>query len=478
MATQTTPDFNKVLYAPLAEIDPEVKNIIDKETWRQFTGLELIASENLTSLAAMEANGSILTNKYSEGLPAARYYGGNEYIDELEVLCRKRALAAFNLDPAKWGVNVQPYSGSTANFAALTALLQPQDRLMGLGLPDGGHLTHGYYTAKKKMTASSIYFQSLPYATVPGTGLIDYVGLDAQAKVFKPRLIICGASAYPRDWDYGALKKISEREGAWLMADIAHTSGLVAAQELNDPFEFCDVVTTTTHKTLRGPRAGLIFFRKDLENAKDLEKRVNDAVFPACQGGPHNNTIAAVATALLQVAQPEFKLYAKQVVANARTLASELAKHDYKLQTDGTDNHLVLWDLRPLKLTGSKVEKVCDLLGITINKNSVSGDASAQTPGGIRLGTSALTSRDMLEEDIKVVADFLHRSVQIALTLQKEAGTKLLKDFVAAATKQQEGKVGYQQVQDLKKDVQAFATKWPLPGVDVKNLQKPEGLHE
>jgi glycine hydroxymethyltransferase len=476
MATPNTPDFNKVLYTPLAESDPEVQNIIDKETWRQFSGLELIASENLTSLAAMQANGSILTNKYSEGLPAARYYGGNEYIDELEVLCRKRALAAFNLDPAKWGVNVQPYSGSTANFAALTALLQPQDRLMGLGLPDGGHLTHGYYTAKKKMTASSIYFQSLPYATVPSTGLIDYEQLDSQAKIFKPRLIICGASAYPRDWDYGRLKKTAEKEGAWLMADIAHTSGLIAAQQLNDPFEYCDVVTTTTHKTLRGPRAGLIFFRKDIETAKDLEKRVNDAVFPACQGGPHNNTIAAIATALLQVAQPSFRAYAKQVILNAQTLASALSAHGYKLQTDGTDNHLILWDLRPLKLTGSKVEKVCDLLGITINKNSVSGDASAQTPGGIRLGTSALTSRDMLEDDIKVVAEFLHRSVQIALTLQKEAGTKMLKDFVTAATTEQPGRVGYKQVQDLRKEVREFARKWPLPGVDVSALQMPKGI--
>ena len=319
----------------------------------------------------MEANGSILTNKYSEGLPGARYYGGNEYIDELENLCRKRALEAFNLDPSKWGVNVQPYSGSTANFAALTALLQPQDRLMGLGLPDGGHLTHGYYTAKKKMTASSIYFQSLPYATDPSTNLIDYPELDKQAKIFKPRLIICGASAYPRDWEYGKLKSVAEREGAWLMCDMAHTSGLVAAQQLNNPFDYCDVVTTTTHKTLRGPRAGLIFFRKDLENAKDLEKRVNEAVFPACQGGPHNNTIAAIATALKQVAQPEFKAYAKQVILNAQTLAETLRKYGYKLQTDGSDNHIVLLDLRPLKLTGSKVEKVCDLLGITINSTSV-----------------------------------------------------------------------------------------------------------
>ena len=220
------------------------------------------------------------------------------------------------------------------------------------------------------MTASSIYFQSLPYAITKDTNLIDYEALSAQAKIFKPKLIICGGSAYPRDWDYGKLKEICTREGAWLMADIAHTSGLVAAQELKDPFEYCDVVTTTTHKTLRGPRAGLIFFRKDLPNTPDLEKRVNEAVFPACQGGPHNNTIAGVATALLQVAQPEFRAYAKQVIANARALAHTLVGHGYKLQTGGTDSHLVLWDLRPIGLTGSKVEKICDLMGITINSQS------------------------------------------------------------------------------------------------------------
>ncbi|EPS97394.1 hypothetical protein FOMPIDRAFT_1166487 [Fomitopsis schrenkii] len=474
----STPDFNKALYAPLAEIDPEVKNIIDKETWRQFSGLELIASENLTSQAVMEANGSILTNKYSEGLPNARYYGGNEWIDELEVLCRKRALEAFHLDPAKWGVNVQPYSGSTANFAALTALLQPQDRLMGLGLPDGGHLTHGYYTAKKKMTASSIYFQSFPYALDPTTQLIDYKQLASQAKIFKPQLIICGASAYPRDWDYAALRATADEHGAFLMADIAHTSGLVAAGELADPFQFCDVVTTTTHKTLRGPRAGLIFFRKDSEKAKDLEKRVNDAVFPACQGGPHNNTIAGIATALKQASSPTWKAYAKQVIANAKTLGDELVGAGYKLQTKGTDNHLVLWDLRPLGLTGSKLEKLCDLVGITINKNAVSGDASAQTPGGIRLGTSALTSRNMLEDDMKVVAGFLHRAVQLALVLQKEAGSKLLKDFVRVATTEEAGKEGAQGVKALRREVHAFARQWPVPGIDVSTLVRPQGIEE
>ncbi|KIY71184.1 glycine hydroxymethyltransferase [Cylindrobasidium torrendii FP15055 ss-10] len=478
MASSSIPEFNKMLYTPLAEIDPEVKNIIDKETWRQLNGLELIASENLTSASVMEANGSILTNKYSEGLPGQRYYGGNEYIDELEQLCRARALKAFNLDPAKWGVNVQPYSGSTANFAAFTALLQPQDRLMGLGLPDGGHLTHGYYTAKKKMTASSIYFQSFPYGIDPATQLIDYDALSSQAKIFKPRMVVCGASAYPRDWDYSKLRAVADREGAWLLCDMAHTSGLVAAQELNSPFEYCDVVTTTTHKTLRGPRAGLIFFRKDLEHAKDLEKRVNEAVFPACQGGPHNNTIAGVATALLQVAQPAFKEYAKQVISNARALAAKLVAHGHKLQTGGSDNHLVLWDLRPVGLTGSKVEKVCDLMGITINKNAVSGDASALAPGGIRIGTSALTSRNMREADVEIVADFLHRAVEISLLLQKEAGSKLLKDFVRVATNQEEGKVGYTQVQELKKEVQAFASQWPLPGVDLSTFKKPAGVED
>jgi len=360
---------------------------------------------------------------------------------------------------------------------ALTALIQPQDRLMGLGLPDGGHLTHGYYTAKKKITASSIYFQSFPYALDPKTQLIDYNGLASQARIFKPRLIICGASAYPRDWEYATLRKTADEHGAFLMADIAHTSGLVAAQILENPFEYCDVVTTTTHKTLRGPRAGLIFFRKDLPNAEDLEKRVNEAVFPACQGGPHNNTIAGIAVALKQASTPTWKTYALQVVSNAKSLAQELVSLGYKLQTEGTDNHLVLWDLRPTGLTGSKVEKIGDLVGITINKNAVSGDKSAQTPGGIRIGTSALTSRNMLEEDHKKVAQFLHRTVQLSLQIQKEAGSKLLKDFIRVATG---GGESAQAVKQLKQEVHAFARSFPLPGLDVgpQGLKRPAGIPE
>ncbi|TYJ52402.1 hypothetical protein B9479_006977 [Cryptococcus floricola] len=455
-------DFNAALYKPLAEADPEISSLIEKETWRQFSGLELIASENLTSLAVMEANGSILTNKYSEGLPGARYYGGNEFIDVIENLTKERALKAFNLDPKVWGVNVQPYSGSTAK----------QDRIMGLGLPDGGHLTHGYYTAKKKITASSIYFQSFPYRVDPKTGIIDYPQLETNANLYKPRLVVCGGSAYPRDWDYARLRKIADAQGAYLLSDMAHISGLVAAAEQNSPFEYCDVVTTTTHKTLRGPRAGLIFFRKDKE--ADLEARVNAAVFPACQGGPHNNTIAGIAVALKQAADPAFKAYAKQVRANAVAMAAVLFKHGYNLQTDGTENHLILWDLRPIGLTGSKVEKICDAAHITLNKNAVAGDTSALVPGGVRIGTSALTSRSMLEPDVEQVAEFLHRVVQIALKTQQEAGSKLLKDFVKAYEGEGEA-AGL--IAELKRDVVAFATSFPLPGVpDTSKIVRPEGV--
>ncbi|KAK4700706.1 glycine hydroxymethyltransferase, partial [Phenoliferia sp. Uapishka_3] len=453
-------DFNASLYTSLAVEDPEVQALVDRETFRQFRGLELIASENLTSLAVMEANGSMMTNKYSEGLPGARYYGGNEVVDELETLCQDRALAAFHLDPKVWGVNVQPYSGSTANFATFTALIQPQDRIMGLGLADGGHLTHGAYTPKRKISASSIYFQSLPYQVDPSTGLIDYDALEKNAGLFKPRILICGASAYPRDFDYPRLRKIADINGSYLMMDMAHISGLVAAQVLFDPFSVCDVVTTTTHKTLRGPRAGLIFFRKDRD---DLETRINNAVFPACQGGPHNNTIAGIAVALKQAATPAFKEYALQIIKNTKTIAAGLLKHDYKLQTSGSDNHLVLWDLRPLGLTGSKIEKICDLAHITLNKNAVPGDKSATVPGGVRVGTNALTSRSMKEPEMEIVADFLHRTVQIALMAQKEAGSKLLKDFVKTVTETEgESKKALDQ---LTADVQKFAMQFPLPGV-------------
>jgi len=447
---------------PLSEADPEVFNLLEKERVRQFHGLELIASENFTSRAVMDCLGSVFTNKYSEGLPGKRYYGGNEVIDQVENLCIKRAQEAYRLNPEEWGVNVQPYSGSPANFAVYTALLNPHDRIMGLDLPSGGHLTHGYYTAKKQVSATSIYFESLPYKVDPVTGIIDYENMEKQAQLFRPKILICGASAYPREWDYKRIRQIADSCGAIMMMDMAHISGLVATGIVDDPFQYAHIVTTTTHKSLRGPRSGIIFFRKDKE--LNFEDRINFAVFPSLQGGPHNNTIAGVATQLREVNTPGFKIYAQQVINNCRAMAAALMKKGYKLATDGTDNHLILWDVRPLGLTGSKVESLCDAVHITLNKNSIHGDKSAFSPGGVRIGSPALTSRGLKEQDFEQVAEFLHRSVQLCLKIQAETG-KPLKKFKA-------GLVGNAELATLRADVHKFASGYFMPAIDAKDLNK------
>lgn len=340
------------------------------------------------------------------------------------------------MDPAEWGVNVQPLSGSPANLYAYSAVLNVHDRLMGLDLPHGGHLSHGYQTPTKKISAISKYFETLPYRLNEETGLIDYEKLEELAMLYRPKLIVAGTSAYSRLLDYKRFREIADKAGAYLFSDMAHISGLVAAGVIPSPFPFSDVVTTTTHKSLRGPRGAMIFYRKGVRKVDpktkkeimyDLEDKINSSVFPGHQGGPHNHTITALAVALKQAQSPEFKAYQENVLVNAQALAKRLGDSKdkgglgYTIVSGGTDNHLVLIDLKPQGVDGARVERILELVGVASNKNTVPGDKSALKPGGLRMGTPAMTTRGFTPEDFSRVADIVNRAVTITQRLDKEA---------------------------------------------------------
>lgn len=391
-------------YTPLMSIlqteDPEISKLINAELARQQDGLEMIPSENFTSKAVMEAMGSILTNKYSEGYPGARYYGGNKYIDQVENLARDRAKQLFGVAHA----NVQPYSGSPANLAIYFALLDPGDTVLGMDLAQGGHLTHGY-----KFNFSGKFFLAENYGVDQKTHLLDYDAIREKAKAVKPKMIICGATAYPRIIDFKKFREIADEVGAYLVADISHISGLIIAGEHPSPVPYADVIMTTTHKTLRGPRGAMILLPKvedrlRPDGKKNLAQRIDSAIMPGLQGGPHNHQTAGIAVALKEAATPEFKTYGKQIVVNAKKLAETFIAEEITLITGGTDNHLILMDVSPLGLSGKQAEELLDSVGITVNKNLVPYDTrKPMDPSGIRLGTPALTTRGFTEADMVAV---------------------------------------------------------------------------
>jgi len=460
----------------LAQSDPELNQLIEQEKKRQQSSLVLIASENFTSKAVLDSLGSVLSNKYSEGYPGARYYGGNENIDQVEMLCQKRALEAFNLSGDEWAVNVQSLSGSPANFQVYTALLEPHDRILSLDLPHGGHLSHGYQTPTKKISMVSKYFESMPYRLNEKTGRIDYDQMEQSAELFRPKLIVAGASAYSRLIDYERIRQIADKVGAYVLADMAHISGLVAAEVIPSCFPYADVVTTTTHKSLRGPRGAMIFCRKGLRGTTkkgepvmyDIEDKINFAVFPGLQGGPHNHTIGALATCLKQVNTPEFVEYQKQVLKNCASLARRLDELGYSLVSGGTDNHLVLVDLKKSRnIDGSRVERVLELACIASNKNTIPGDKSALMPGGIRMGTPALSSRGFKEDDFAIVADFFDRAVSIALKLKDTEQGRKLKSFKEMCAS---GPSVDAELLKLRNDVMNFACTFPTVGFEENEI--------
>ncbi|MEO8403662.1 MAG: serine hydroxymethyltransferase [Chitinophagaceae bacterium] len=391
--------------------DSQVFDLINQELQRQRNGIELIASENFTSLQVIQAMGTCPTNKYAEGYPGKRYYGGCEIVDEIETLAIERLKKIFN---ASWA-NVQPHSGAQANAAVFLACVKPGEKILGLDLSMGGHLTHG-----SPANFSGKNYQAFFYGVKKETGLVDYDQLEATALKEKPKMIICGASAYSRDWDYKRIREVADKIGAVIMADIAHPAGLIATGLLNDPFEHCHIITSTTHKTLRGPRGGIIMLRNDFENSwgikdpkgntRTMSQLLDLAVFPGTQGGPLEHVIAAKAVAFGEILSEDFKSYGKQVISNAQAMAKALVSRGYDLISNGTDNHLMLIDLRNKNVTGKKAQETLDKAHITLNKNAVPfDDKSPFVTSGIRVGVPAVTTRGMKENDMETIVAMLDK---------------------------------------------------------------------
>ncbi|MCL4404328.1 serine hydroxymethyltransferase [Patescibacteria group bacterium] len=389
--------------------DKEIQNLIKAEKRRQETAVDLIASENFVSNDVLEALGSVFTNKYAEGYPGARYYGGNAVVDDLERLAGKRALKLYRLDPKKWSVNVQPYSGSPANLAVLHALVPVGGKVMGMDLNMGGHLTHGY-----RASVTGKLWRQAPYGVDKKTECIDYGGLMKIAKKAKPKLIIAGGSAYSRVVDFKKFRKMADTVDALLLIDMSHFAGLVAGGAYPSPFPYADVVMTTTHKTLRGPRAAIIFSRRTaIPHSKlSIPDLIDRSVFPGLQGGPHANAIAAVAVALKEASAPAFKKYAQQVVRNARTLAFELQKRGWRIVSGGTDTHLFLMDTWERGIGGKEASERLEKAGIIVNKNMIPYDTRKPSdPSGIRIGTAAVTTRGLKEKDMRRLAERMDKTL-------------------------------------------------------------------
>jgi glycine hydroxymethyltransferase len=430
--------------------DNLVFELIEKELERQREGIELIASENFTSLQVMQAMGSCLTNKYAEGYPGRRYYGGCEVVDQVEQLAIDRLKEIFNCEYA----NVQPHSGAQANAALMSAILKPGDKILGLDLSMGGHLTHG-----SPVNFSGKLYQPFFYGVKKETGLIDYEMLEQQAREHKPQLIICGASAYSRDIDYPRIRKVAEETGAFVMCDMAHPAGLIAKGLLRSPFEHCHFVTSTTHKTLRGPRGGIILMKKDFENPFGLKDPkgnlrmmshvIDMAVFPGTQGGPLEHVIAAKAVAFGEILTDEYTEYVKQVQKNAQAMAKAFVNRGYQIISGGTDNHLMLIDLRNKNITGKKAQETLDRAHITLNKNAVPfDDKSPFVTSGIRVGVPAVTSRGLKEQDMETIVEMIDR---VLMNIDDEQTINAVRDEVKSFMKQ------FPLYPELKKDSLAIA---------------------